>query len=358
MTRRINIILLLVFFFVPALHAANGESGQNPRIILLGFDVQILPVANRYGFYSSILPRTMARYLEKKYGATSVMENRVVPFGNAENGPDWEKAAREIRKIKDAPGGADFIICGVIYSEKDDIRIGVLLYNRVTEQWDSVIEEKVDTGVLLGEPMDRLMEKVNIRLTRHERQNARTRERSPFIPVYSPLSFITFGMDAGRMYFPGSSMDIFDDTIGVTSWLRLDTSGILRATALRLSAGFFSTDSTDKSGLPYIYEMRTRDLTGELEFSPRLFWRFRLCLSAGGGYAVTTIKVQDPSVTEGPAFLLVERKKEIKPLFTGSTAIILDLSPVVIRLGCGFKRFYFTKEVDALMGFAGIGYSI
>ncbi len=350
--------LLLVFLCLPALYAAREESGQTPRVILLGFDVQISPVANKYGFYSSILPRTMARYLEKKYGAASVLESRVIAFGNTEKGPDGEKAIREIRKLNDIGSGADFVICGVIYSGKDDTRIGVVVYNRVTEQWDSIIEEKVDTGVLLGEPMDRLMEKVSLRLAGHERQNALAREKSPFLPAYPPLSLITFGVDAGRVHLMSSSMDIFDDTIGVTSWLRIDTSGILTATAIRLAAGFFSTDSSDKKDLTYLYETRMRDFTGELEISPRLFWRFRLCLSAGGGYAVRTIKVQDPGVTDGPAILQVERKKEIKPLFTGSGGIVLDLRPLVIRLGCSFKRFYFNKEADALMGFAGIGYSI
>ena len=353
-----TLITLIVTVFTALPLAASEKTGRQATVVFFAFDASSMPEAGKHGYWSAVLPRTLSQYLKKESVTATLKTGSVISFGTPENEPGSEELIDAIEKKKNEYGDADFVVAGTIRMEESRPVISVFIFNTVSGESAFLRQDNIETGALLRDSMDDLAEKLQKSLTMYSKANDLLLEPSPYIPLYGFFSVFTFGMDAGRLMFMESGKTEYEDGWQVTSHLRIDTSRLIGATALRLNFGFFSSDNSDTADSIYYTDLKVYEATGEIEVAPRLFWRIHLCLSAGGGYSFSRIREIDSSASTGPSVSVLGQSRLNKPLATGTAAIMVNMKPLVIRFGSTYRRIFNDSPMDTLCLFAGAGYSI
>ncbi|MCP4132073.1 MAG: hypothetical protein GY754_13950 [bacterium] len=358
MKQKITIIMFFMLLLSPLLYGQNPLKGikkpekaaqtaakaAQKKIIIYNFTTKIMDSKSSY--YSSIIPGTIAKSIEKK-GIHTIKarpgKEKTVPE------PFGDKNEAALEKYKKA--GAHYIITGSYAIEKNKTErlfIKLRVLNIRGKNFVDISTRSKETMVFLKQTTDELAVKIEKEILRFERENA-----EKFGTLFTPPDFITFGMTGGKMIILGSQGNVFNNAYYVNPYILFNSRGLL---GFSTNFEYFSTD-TDGKNVAAGELLSMWGLSGDVHLTFRFLDVLGISFAAGGGimwiaadtYASASFNLFDTPVSE---------TRETDPYLRASASFLIELGPLQINMGSGYKRIFIDDDgFHYVTIFAGAGFT-
>jgi len=306
-----------------------------------------------YRYYSLIIPETISKKIKESGKYKITRNNR--PFLKGETTTldniktNYSSEFESISKTAEA----DFIITGLYQILDENLSVKAYIYDAAKKELLEVTTENRETGIYLKETTDNLSKEIEAKLytpapVKTEIVEKDNSEKSPFLPLATPLQYTTLGIDVGYLTPHGKWKDIYNNTIYYSPYLTFDIAEYLE---FSLKYDYFQTDNEDMAMTDY-YKLRVMGGNASLGARIPIFSNFLICFSAGGGVSRSEIIVNpgDPFVAG------LADKKSTDPSVEAEISLKLRLSSIQFKTGALYKRIFFEKEsMDYSVFFAGAG---
>ena len=395
--KRIPAIISLVFcLYLPSALSAQDESDSSA--VIFNFSTSGASADSEY--YSFIIPDALARQMEETHGIQAARSMTELHQGVA-----VENIDQEILKTAAADEKAETVITGtIVLSEipsnaipdkkkirikpgrkkkplltqadpKQQMTLTVLVYDAVLDKKLLVSTEPFIAGALLQDAIDAISretaarlalfdeEKKALALKEQQEAEADTTEEkpaegpSPYLSLFSALSGISFGMDAGKLFLLGSYGNDYKDTQIISPWINYPLSGLVPGLGLSVGMNYFTSASKPATAASYFLLQCWSAMAGT-SYRLQVNGWFAPEVSVSGGVTRTIIDVYPVSSSDMPFTKFTSKDKSFDPCLDISAALRFSLAPVHVRTGVLFKRvFNSDRAINALSLFAGFALS-
>ncbi|PKL37167.1 MAG: hypothetical protein CVV44_16150 [Spirochaetae bacterium HGW-Spirochaetae-1] len=346
-TATVSIIAGILIIAIP-LTAAESKKKEpiKTNITIFGFDIRM--ENNDFQYYSSIIPRTLKKYLQNNTSYIIEIKNdEIITLNAAQEKEGSEELLKLMDSMSDKYPVPDLFIVGFMHTRENETFIDVIAYNTITGKSAVFPDNSIETGVLMQNSMDLFSTKLGRQIELFEKENIKLLTPSPYIPLYNTFSPFSFGVNAGRMFIVGPWHDIYNNAWFVTPHLRYDSNRLLAGTGFIFNAEFFSIDSEDKD-VPSNSTMQVWNTYIDFEYTYPVRSHILLAFTAGAGTAFTRTRFFLPS-GGGPDDPIVADVKTVNFSTDAACALHFDFSPFVFRLGVSYRRIFYTDQ-----GFDGL----
>jgi len=351
------IIPLAIFLMITS--PALSESRREKVLVYdlrVAFEKGVDPgavVAERYDYYSSIIPYTIARSLESagKFDVQKI--EGMLP--TAETGSDL--FFDQMRRIG-AEYSAQIIIAGGVTVTGKKLAVELIIINIRAKNIFKISRESLETGAELIHIIDDITADIGQKLALYQKETERPKEAekrvevSPFIHAYRALEKLSFGAKAGRFFIKGPFTHANEDSDYLTPYLAY---GIMGWFGLSAEADLLKADNGD------IFVLRRSSmllygLTLNGNFTYWFFTHFGARLSVGGGPSISRIYL---NVSDNPFNNLVIKKQSVDPYLNLSASFNIIFKPVELQFGSSYKHAFFKgRGLQLITLFCGIGFHI
>jgi hypothetical protein len=329
--------------------------------------------ADRYEYYSFILPDTLARSLNASGTCEALKLDRELPVKDIGSDTFYREAER-----LGAEYAAHYILTGTGTVRGKKLTLELALVDIARKDFIAIIKESFETGAEMKGLISELTADIGQRIgplygtdrsegretgrkeeTRKQEDTGRkdkpyppVEKSSPFLDAYRAMEPLSFGIKTGRFFIMGPFSRTYEDSeyvnpylcYGILSWIGVS------AEADYLSAGNGDIITRVKSSL----SLWAISLNGV--FSYRFFPQFGVRLSAGGGASVGRIYL---SGSDNPFRGLTRQKQSRDPYLNLAGSFDLLFRPVEIQFGAAYKAVIFKgTPLHLLTIFCGIGYHL
>lgn len=374
-SKKFLFIFSIAIIFINSITAAAEEKNASPDIQgkALIYNFQNTTKNSDFGYYSYIIPDSI--YTELRKSQKYIIQSFPVALEYVESGAPKDVTKNYIMMLSDRGKefNADFIINGSFRVENKIIYIKTQIFTVKDQKFKDIRESTEELGALLMVIIDQLTEKINTELQKGVEQKKAEMEieevlgPSPFLGLYSAISGITFGFNYGVASIKGSWGDIYGTQSMATVYLSYKLENLrflknipfVRSLSLGTDYDFFSAETKKDIEFQRTY-LIVNGVTGNISYIYKFSQFFFLNGTAGFGAAFSKIELEQESTesSNGPPKILDSRKSG-DPYLNLSFGANFLFRHVLFSGGLSYKRiFYSDKEMDLIVVFMGIGYTI
>jgi hypothetical protein len=307
----------------------------------------------RYDYYSSIVPYTIARSLESagKFEVRKV--DGMLPAIEAGSDLFFD----QMGKIG-AEHSAQYIITGSVTVTGKKLAVELIIINIRAKKIFNISGESLETGAELIHIIDEITGDIGQKLALYQEETERPKEPekrvevSPFMKVYRALENLSFGAKAGRFFIKGPFTHAYEDSDYLTPYLAYGITGWF---GLSAEADLLKADNGNIFVLKRS-SMLLHGLTLNGNFTYWFFTHFGARISVGGGPSISRIYL---NISDNPFDNLVVKKQSVDPYINLSASFHIIFKPVELQFGSAYKHAFFKGGgLQLITVFCGVGFHI
>lgn len=351
--------------------STGEERGNNRKGSIVLFKFKDTGKTDEYGYYSYIIPDSIAIELKNRTGYDARTHSVTIPYIKAEEKADKRQEHILYLSRKGTELGAEYTISGSFEVKDNKIHIKSQLFHVPTQKLLEIEGASDEMGVLIFSLIDTVTEKINNELAKFAKSKGEKKEEertepaaalSPFLPAYRTMEGMTLYGEHGNIYLVGKWGDIYRDTdhyaaglrYGLGNINRLKNSPFLANSAISMSyhhfialPGNMSSSLTVSGGvLGFAYEYP-------------ILGNFRLSGEIAAGLMFSTLRVYSYTENNGGPQPPREEKKTQDPFFRFALSAGMELRPLILYTGVSANRIFFSDEpFDYLALFFSLGFRL
>jgi TolB-like protein len=311
-------------------------------------DKEETPEEERYDYYSTIIPHTLARNLQKagKFEIQRIDEMlQLEGMGSDLFYKQMEKLGRE--------HSAQYIIAGSSSVRGKKLKIDLTVINFKKKDFSPITKESFETGAELINIIDDLSAEAGQKLETYQKENAkRYYGESPFLKTYRALEGFSFGVKTGRFFIKGAFSHLYEDAEYINPYLFYDATSWFGVSA----EGDYLNTKNGKKIVSKKSSMLLWGLSLNANFTYWLFKNFGIRLSGGFGASIGRIYL---GATDNPFNELQSRKQTTDAYLNVSATFNLRFKPVDVQFGSSYKHVFFRgRPLQLITVFCGIGFHL
>jgi TolB-like protein len=325
------------------------------------FIYSFLPLeeSGKYQYYSAIIPRTIAKTLARN-------ENLEIEAGDetlATLAPSASKDETNQYHQKISSRGVDYVITGfceiaenprVMVNGANEmiLKIKLQVFNAYDLRHENIEITSREIGVILKESIDSAASAIEEKLALFEKSNREAMKPSPFIAAHRAFKRFSVGIEVGQLFILDHWADLYNWSQYARPYFMIN---ILDYLGMSLFYDYFSTDNSNKNQTTgSSLEIHTASLG--IYYTYRFARYFDVMAAAAGGVSFTTIHFESSGT--GPFGDPLGEKKSIDPSIDIAASMGFHLSSVIIRVGCGYRRYFYTGEhLHGIAVYGSLGYN-
>ena len=348
-------------------HASAAEikiSAQTKKKNVTVFPFIPLDDSGKYKYYSSIIPKTLAKSMAKSelYDVSVAQE----PFEILS--PALKDAAQKsyFDKLKASVSpSTHYVITGfcelkenpqVMVNGRNEmlLTVKIQVINMLTEKFAMFDLTSREVGVILKKTIDDLQNNVDIKISAFEQENREMLKPSPYLASYKVLKRFSFGIEVGEFFILDDWADLYNCSEYIHPYFNISIINIL---GISINYEYFSTDNDDKDASAGS-TMEINTAAAGLYFIYRFVSFMDVSAYASAGVSTTTIRFNKASEENSPFDKPRSKELSIDASIHTGASVGFHFFSAFLRLGCTYKRFFFSdKHLHGVAVYGSLGYS-
>lgn len=351
MIKKLTATILLILI-AAALNAQDRAQQKKDRVFIYSFTIPT--DAEKYQYYTFIIPSTISKYIEQNnnFGSVKIIDD-IEPYPETSDEQKNREYIKKLREKASTYGNPEYVVSGACSIAEGEITITAYVFNLRGKKVEKIVVKGRENVAVMKEMMDDLSAKIENQLLEFHKDYSLYSKESGYSSFYKAIRGTDFGFSFGKNFILFNWKDLYNDSDFINAYVRVLP---WKNYGLMLSGEYFSTNNDNKSSGRSYYEIFGTTLSFCARYG--ISENISVSASAGGGISYSKIEFQ-PSGDHSPYAFPLLKKTSTDPSLDISACIEYEFNPAKIRLGASFKRiFYLGEDLNMYSIFIGAGYNI